>query len=306
MCFFFLINSQVKSKQCEIEIIRKTNEEERMKLLDEVRTNAFNFVLVMFWRWYKYPQIQGLQKELADASQMVSTEVKQLELKIVDLTESHKVDLQSSETMLKDRRNMIAQLEDQKSFLYSENEKLKTCLAKKEADLVRVMASSADTERTLQNSLSETEKTVAKLQMDIEVYKAELKDAKSLSNQLKVEESAVKKELSVKDEEMKTLREELRSKDEALAKLNQELMVKQKSLADLHVTIERHSSDLVDWQKVCQERSNEISVLQQEVTEKGEELVATRSTISELHQQLLEQSDRNTKAMQEHREDVRL
>ena len=236
---------------------------------------------------------------------MVSTEVKQLELRIVDLTESHKVDLQSSETMLKDHRNTIAHLEDQKSLLYSENEKLKALLAKKEADLVHVMASSADTEQTLQNSLSDKEKTVAKLQMDIEVYKAELKDAKSLSNQLKVEESTVKSELSVKEKEIRTLREELKKKDEALAKLNRDLMVKQKSLADLHVTVERHSSDLEEWQKVCHERSNEISVLQQEVTEKGEELVATRSTISDLHQQLLQQSDRNTKVMQEHREDVR-
>ena len=236
---------------------------------------------------------------------MVSTEVKQLELRIVDLTESHKMDLQSSETMLKDHRNTIGHLEDQKSLLYSENEKLKTCLAKKEADLVHVMASSADTERTLRNSLSNKEKTVVKLQMDIEVYKAELKDAKSLSNQLKVEESSVKKQLSAKENGIKSLREELRQKDEALAKLNQQLMIKQKSLADLHVTVECHSSDLEEWQKVCQERSNEISVLQHEVTEKGEELVATRSTISDLHQQLLQQSDRNTKAMQEHREDVR-
>ncbi|XP_065898660.1 putative leucine-rich repeat-containing protein DDB_G0290503 [Dysidea avara] len=276
------LSSEVKNKHSEIEIIRKTNEEERMKLLDE---------------------IQGLQKELADASQMVSTEVKQLELRIVDLTESHKMDLQSSETMLKDHRNTIGHLEDQKSLLYSENEKLKTCLAKKEADLVHVMASSADTERTLRNSLSNKEKTVVKLQMDIEVYKAELKDAKSLSNQLKVEESSVKKQLSAKENGIKSLREELRQKDEALAKLNQQLMIKQKSLADLHVTVECHSSDLEEWQKVCQERSNEISVLQHEVTEKGEELVATRSTISDLHQQLLQQSDRNTKAMQEHRED---
>jgi len=237
---------------------------------------------------------------------MVSTEVKQLELRIVDLTESHKVDLQSSQTMLQDHRNTIAHLEDQKSLLYSENERLKTCLAQKEADLVHVMASLADTERTLQNSLADKEQTIARLQMDIEVYKAELKDAKSLSNQLKVEESAVKKELSVKEKEIETLREDLRKRDEALAKLNRDLMIKQKSLADLHVTVENHSSDLEEWQKVCQERSNEISVLQQEVTEKGEELVATKSTISDLHQQLLQQSDRNTKAMQEHREDVRL
>ena len=56
---------------------------------------------------------------------------------------------------------------------------------------------------------------------------------------------------------------------------------------------------------MCEEQSDKICNMQQEITEKGEELVRTKSTVSDLHHQLLQQSDRNTTVMQEHREEVR-
>ena len=231
--------------------------------------------------------------------------MKKLEQKIIGLNESHKVDLQSSETILKDHRNTIAHLEDQNTELYSENDKMKKCLAEKEAALISAMAKAADNEHSMQNMLSDKKRSIEKFQLDIEVYEGQLNNEKSLTNQLRVKESSLKMELSEKEAEMKKLKEHLRTKEEALTKLNKDLMVKQKSLADLHTTITRHTSDLGEWQRVCQEQSDKILSMQQEVEEKGEELVRTKSTISDLHHQLLQQSDRNTTVMQEHHEEVR-
>ena len=242
---------------------------------------------------------------MADANQSICHEVKKLEQKIIGLSESHKVDLQSSETILKDHRNTIAHLEDQNTELYSENDRIKKCLAEKEAALISGMARAADKEHSMQNMLSDKERSIEKFQMDIEVCEGQLNNERSLTNQLKVKESSLKMELSGKEAEMKELKEHLRTKEETLTKLNKDLMVKQKSLADLHITITRHSSDLGEWQRVCQEQSDKILSMQQEVEEKGEELVKTKSTISDLHHQLLQQSDRNTTVMQEHREEVR-
>ena len=251
-----------------------------------------------------YLQIQALQKQLADVNRNC-TEVKQLKEKFVILNEAHKVDLQSSETILKDHRNTIAHLEDQNTELYSENDRIKKSLEEKEASLLSLMAKAADKERDMQSALTDKERSIEKFQMDIEVCKAQLDNERSLTNQLRVKESSLKMELLDSEAKMNELKEQLRTKDEASTKLNKDLMIKQKSLADMHITITRHSSDLEEWQRVYQEQSDKISIMQQEVEEKGEELVKTKSTVSDLHNQLLQQSDRNTTVMQEHREEVR-
>ena len=252
-----------------------------------------------------FSQIQALQKELADANQSIANEVKKWEQRMVSLSESHQVDLQSSETILKDHRNTIAHLEDQNTELYSENARIKKCLAEKEAALTSAVARATDQENSMQEMLNDKEKSIEKFQMDIEVWEAQLNNERSLTSQLRTKESSLKLELSDKELEMKELKEQLKTKEDLLTKLNKDLMTKQKSLADLHVTVTRHSSDMEDWQRVCQEQSDKLLSMQLEVDEGREELVKTKSTISDLHHQLLQQSDRNTTVMQEHREEVR-
>ena len=261
----------------------------------------FAFVVQIFY----YPQIQTLQRQLTDANRSACVEIKQLEAAMASLSEAHKLELQSSETILKDHRNTIAHLEDQNTELYSENDKIKKCLEEKEASLLSLMAKVTDKEHAMQSKLTEKERSIENFQMDIEVCKAQLDNERSLTNQLRVKESSLKLELSDKDAKMKELKEQLRTKDETLTKLNKDLTVKQKSLVDIHSTITKHSSDLEKWQRVCEEQSDKICNMQQEITEKGEELVRTKSTVSDLHHQLLQQSDRNTTVMQEHREEVR-
>ena len=201
---------------------------------------------------------------------------------------------------MKDYRNTIAHLEDQNTEPYSENNRIKSSLEKKEASLLSLMAKAADKERDIQSALTNKERSIEKFQMDVEVCKAQLDNERSLTNQLRVKESSLKMESSDSKTQMNELKEQLRTKDEAMTKLNKDLMIKQKSLADMHITIIRHSSYLEERQRVCQEQSDKISIMQQEVGEKGEELVKMKSTVSNLHHQLLQQFDRNTTVMQEH------
>ena len=119
---------------------------------------------------------------------------------MASLSETHKLELQSSETILKDHRNTIAHLEDQNTELYSENDKIKKCLEEKEASLLSLMAKAADKEHAMQSKLIEKERSIDNFQMDIEVCKAQLDNERSVTNQLRVKESSLKLEPSGKDE----------------------------------------------------------------------------------------------------------
>ena len=148
------------------------------------------------------------------------------------------------------------------------------------------MTSHADDEQTFQCVLAEKERIIIDdLQVDNEMYKAELNDAKDSIQQQKQEQLSVKQELDNNDKKMT---EKLRMKDEVLAEIKDKLILKQQSSND---AVSRHLIELEEAQKVTQKQSEKLLTLEKEVGGMDEELVVTRKEISDLKEQLAKQSD---------------
>ena len=145
-----------------------------------------------------------------------------------------------------------------------------------------MMTSHADDEQTFQCVLAEKERIIDDLQVDKEMYKAELNDAKDFIQQLKQEQLSVKQELDNNDKKMT---EKLRMKDEVLAEIKDKLILKQQSSND---AVSRHLIELEEVQKITRKQSEKLLTLEKEVGGKDEELVVIRK---ELKEQLAKQSD---------------
>ena len=134
----------------------------------------------------------------------------------------------------------------------------------------------------IQDILAYKERMVDKLQVENEMYKADLSNAKDLIQQLKFEH------IQKLDDNQKEMMEKLRVKDEVVAELKEGLSLKQNSF---DAAANKHTYELEELQKVIQEQSDKISTVQKKVKEKEEELVVTRNEMSVLHHELTQQSD---------------
>ena len=131
----------------------------------------------------------------------------------------------------------------------------------------------------IQDILAYKERMVDKLQVENEMYKTDLSNAKDLIQQLEFEHI---------QELEKEMMEKLRVKDEVVAELKEGLSLKQNSF---DAAVNKHAYELEELQKVIKEQSDKISTVQKKVKEKEEELVVTRNEMSDLHHELTQQSD---------------
>ena len=131
----------------------------------------------------------------------------------------------------------------------------------------------------IQDILAYKERMVDKLQVENEMYKGDLRNAKDLIQQLEFEHI---------QELEKEMMEKLRVKDEVVAELKEGLSLKQNSF---DAAVNKHAYELEELQKVIKEQSDKISTVQKKVKEKEEELVVTRNEMSDLHHEFTQQSD---------------
>ena len=128
-------------------------------------------------------------------------------------------------------------------------------------------------------------RVIDKLEMDNEIYKAELDDARELIQQLRIE-CSVKQKLADNELEMTPI---IRMKDDVLSKFKGELISKENCL-DPAVNRELAESEKLQKQQGQEQPNNNIA-LQQEVEERDKETAAARKKTSDLHYSLTQESD---------------
>ena len=126
---------------------------------------------------------------------------------------------------------------------------------------------------------------LAKLQeqqfIEESIHQTELNEADHLIQQLKNEQSFMKKELYYKNKE-------IMEKDKMLAEARHELILKQTSF---DAAVSEQSNELDELQKITVKQSEEIVTLQKEMKEKEKELLVTKNEMCNMHDKLTQQSD---------------
>ena len=237
-------------------------------------------------------ELLSMKQELAENEKEMTEKLRVKEVALAKLKEELTMNHNSLDVAISRHSVELEEWQKQSQEQLDEIAALQQEITEKQDDLAVTMdkmsqlndllsAEMADKQK-IQDILAYKERMVDKLQVENEMYKGDLSNAKDLIQQLKFEH------IQELDDNQKEMMEKVRVKDEVVAELKEVLSLKQNSF---DAAVNKHAYELEELQKVIQEQSDKISTVQKEIKEKEEELVVTRNEMSDLHHELTQQSD---------------
>ena len=252
------LESEVREKEVELASVQQefVIKHEIEKMLGEVMIEVKEELTIEYLNSMHSTELEKFHKQSQQLSDKVST--------------LHKEVMQKEEELVETKKEM-SHLNDQ--------------LAKQSELLNAEMIDKQKIQNILEKNKQKIHwRVVDKLEMDNEMYKAELDDARELIQQLRIE-CSVKQKLADNQLEMTPI---IRMKDDVVSKFKGELISKENYLDP---AVSRELAESAKLQKQCQEQPNNNIALQQEVEERDKETAAARKKTSDLHYNLTQESD---------------
>ena len=252
------LESEVREKEAELASVQQefVIKHEIEKMLGEVMIEVKEELTIEYLNSMHSTELEKFHKQSQQLSDKVST--------------LHKEVMQKEEELVETKKEM-SHLNDQ--------------LAKQSELLNAEMIDKQKIQNILEKNKQKIHwRVMDKLEMDNEMYKAELDDARELIQQLRIE-CSVKQKLADNELEMTPI---IRMKDDVVSKFKGELISKENYLDP---AVSRELAESEKLQKQCQEQPNNNIALQQEVEERDKETAAARKKTSDLHYNLTQESD---------------